>query len=67
MTHYLLGAALALGIVAAALFGTAERGAQPLSSAEQADAAEWRATKPGAPTLAGTRPDGTIVAARGKR
>jgi hypothetical protein len=66
MTHYLLGAALALGIVLAALFGTAERGAQPLSYPEQADAAEWRA-KPGAPTLAGTRPEGIAVAARGKR
>jgi hypothetical protein len=67
MTHYLLGAALALGIVSAALFGTAERGAQSLSSAEQADAAEWRTTKPSAPTLAGARPDGAAVVSRGKR
>ena len=66
MTHYLLGAALALGIVLAALFGTVERGAQPLSSGAQADAAEWRA-KPGAPTLAGARPDGAAVVSRGKR
>jgi len=61
MTHYLLGAALALGIVSAALFGTAERGAQSLSSAEQADAAEWRTT------IAGARPDGAAVVSRGKR
>jgi hypothetical protein len=67
MMRYLVGAALALGIVAAALFGTVERGAQSLSSAEKTDAPEWRATKPGAPTLAGARPDGTSVAARGKR
>src|SRR5262245_25951386 len=59
MTRYLLGAALVSGIVAAAVFGTVERGAQLMASAEQAGDAEFKTT-----TSAATPPAATVPAAR---
>ena len=60
MKHYLLGGALTLGILAAALFGTVQRGSLPLSPAEPANAAPLK--NPAAETPGD--PDG---AARGKQ